>query len=73
MIATYKFDLEDRVLTALGDEGIVEMCGTGRAGNQYLVTVSGGKDIWLYEDHLTRKDDGGKRRIAQAERPCDVS
>ena len=55
MVATYKFDLEDRVLTSLGDEGIIEMCAIARGGKQYLVSLARGKDVWLYEDRLQSK------------------
>jgi hypothetical protein len=43
------------VKTALGDEGIIEMCAIAGGGNQYLVTIVGGKDVWFYEDRLMEK------------------
>ncbi len=54
MEIVFKFELDEKVTTVLGDEGIVEMCAYARAGNQYLITLAGGKDVWLYEDRLVR-------------------
>jgi len=41
--------------TVLGDEGIIEMCAIARGGKQYLVSLVGGRDVWLYEDRLKSK------------------
>jgi len=48
----FKFELDQWVTSVLGDKGIIEMCAVARGGNQYLVTLVGGKDTWFYEDRL---------------------
>ena len=55
MTTVFAFELDQMVTTVLGDEGIIEMCAIARGGKQYLVTLAGGKDVWLYEDRLQSK------------------
>ena len=52
MEVTFAFKLDQEVTSVLGDKGIIEMCAVARGGNQYLVTLVGGKDTWFYEDRL---------------------
>ena len=51
MNATFKFQIDQRVTTPFGREGIVSTAAVGRAGNSYYVeTEQGGS--WFYEDQL---------------------
>lgn len=51
----FLFNLDQRVVTALGAEGIVTMCAYDHAGNQYYVqTATNG--AWFRESQLSNKE-----------------
>ena len=49
---TFEFAVSDRVITSLGDPGIVEACILERGGNHYTVSVAGGDRAYLHEDDV---------------------
>ena len=54
MNATFKFQIDQRVMTPFGRDGIVVSAAVGRAGNSYYVeTEQGGS--WFYEDQLNAR------------------
>lgn len=48
----YKFDLDQKVKTPFGDEGIVSMIGFDEGGKQYFVKTSNNGQ-WFKEDQLS--------------------
>jgi len=50
--ATFKFDLDDHIMTPFNSEGIITMCGVDGDGIQYYVkTATGGN--WFKERELS--------------------
>jgi len=52
-IVEFKFDDNQRVKTALGDEGIISMLGIQNGIKKYFVDLKGGTSNWYNEDQLT--------------------
>lgn len=54
MQITFKFAVDQRVITPFGADGIVSSCAHGRSGNSYFVdTAAGG--AWVFEDQLVAR------------------
>lgn len=53
----FKFEIGQRVVTVLGDQGIVDYCCVTKCAdapyNSYFVKVKGGASDWYDEDQLT--------------------
>lgn len=52
MQVTFKFNLDQRVVSPFGDQGIVSTCGVDNSGNVYYVKTSSGGN-WFKESELT--------------------
>ena len=52
----FMFNIDTRVVTPFGDEGIVDTCAVDRGGNRYFVLISGGEQTWFYENQLHLSD-----------------
>jgi hypothetical protein len=51
----YKYDIDQKVKTPFGEEGIVSMLGFDEAGNQYHVKTANDSQ-WFKEKQLTETD-----------------
>ena len=54
MDVTYKFTLDQKVVTQLGDEGIITMLGFDEGGQRYYVETRNNSS-WLKEAHLNER------------------
>lgn len=51
MQVTFKYELKQGVITPLGTNGFLDMCGFNKAGNKYYIkTAQGGE--WFDEEDL---------------------
>lgn len=62
----FKFDMDDRVMTAVGTEGIVKMLAYDHGGKQYAVSTAQVAWTWFQEDQLeplttNSRQEGGTR------------
>lgn len=57
-VVEFKFDLDQRVVTSLGDTGIITMFGYDDTGIQYCVRTSASHSWWKEMD-LTPRDTCG--------------
>ena len=48
----FKFNMDQRVITPFGEEGIVSMLGVDNGGNQYWVKAKSNSQ-WFKENELT--------------------
>lgn len=48
----FKHAIGDRVMTSLGDFGLVEACIYERGGHHYTISVAGGDRAYLHEDDV---------------------
>lgn len=49
---TFKHAIGDRVMTSLGDFGLIEACIYERGGHHYTISVAGGDRAYLHEDDV---------------------
>jgi hypothetical protein len=49
----FKFAVQQKVKTVLGDEGIIDMQGFGGGNIRYYVLFKEGKGSWFDEEQLT--------------------
>ena len=52
----YKFNLDQRVSTVLGDQGVITTLGFQGHKNQYWIQMKDGRGAWFNEDQLMPLD-----------------